>query len=168
MFPLAPDLYYSISELKLKVAQSKPMLVEFTCSMEPHWLKELNVVNFGSNEKKCGQGNQNFQIQNSRLKAPGEEGEVALMDDHKREPREGVEGVVMDMQNKCARGRGQGYGIEWEYAKGSASVEMGVKGCESGEKRGGYEIFCALVHEKEVTNGGIKAQVMNATVKVRV
>ena len=34
------------------------------------------------------------------MKAPGEEGEVALMDDHKREPSEVGEGVEMDMQSK--------------------------------------------------------------------
>ena len=81
------------------------------------------------------------------VKAPGEEGEVATMDDHKREIREVGEGVEMDMQYKCARGRGQGYGICQRVGicqRKCECVEMGAKGCESKEKSGGYEIFLCI------------------------
>ena len=60
------------------------------------------------------------------------------------------------------------YAKEWEYAKGSASVwKWGLKDANPRRRAVGMRFFCALVHEKQVTNGGIKAQEMNATVKAR-
>ena len=79
------------------------------------------------------------RIEACLVKAPRDEGEVALMDVHKQESREVGEGVEIDIQNKCARGRGQGYGIKCVgiCQRKSASVwKRGLKDASPGKRAG--------------------------------